>query len=926
MLDGAWGTMLQGRKLEEADYRGERFAEHTRDLKGDPDLLNLTQPEIVLDVHRQYLAAGADITTTNTFTATSIGQADYGLEDAVYDMNFAGASLARQAADEAGGRFVAGSLGPAQPDALALAARRGSRVPLGDLRRGARLLRGADPRPARRRRRLPPPGDDHRRAQRQGRDRGRAGDRAGAAALDLRDDHRPLGPHARRADARGVLALDRARESAHRRPQLLAGRDRDAAARGGARAHRRHVHELLSERGPAERLRRLRRAAARHEPAPQGAGGGRTRERRRRLLRHDARAHAPDRRGRLGPAAAQGSRPPPRDALLRARAVRALRGHDLHRDRRADERDRLGALPQPDRGRRLPGRHRRGARAGARRREHPRREHGRRPARLGAGDDDVPEHPRDRARGGAPARDDRQLALVGHPGGAALRPGQADRELDLAEGGGGGLPRQGARGPQVRRRARRDGLRRAGPGRHGRAQGRDLRPRLRPARRRGDRARGSDLRPERARGRDRHGGAQRVRQGVHRRGPADQGALPGRADLRRDLEPLVRVPRQRARARGDPLGVPLLRDPRRPRHGDRERRPASGLRGHPAGSARARRGHHLRPPSRCDRAHGRVRRHRPRRGQEARARPLLARGPRRGAALVRARPWRRRLHRGGHGRGAPVGRAPARRDRGPAHEWDGNRGRPLRLREDVPPAGREERTGDEARRCLPRAVHGGRARGGRLQLAGEARDRDGQGRRPRHRQEHRRSRPRLQQLRGDRPRRHGAERPDPRHGRGGELRPGRPLRSDHAVARRDGARGRGDGAPRARHSAPDRRRDHVEAAHGRADRARVLEGDDARARCVACRADRLGPARPRAGGHPRHRDARRPGTPAARSTRSRRGGRSFRSPRLGRGVRRSSGAPRICPRRRSPACARSSRVWPRCASTSTGSSSSTPGR
>ena len=112
VLDGAWGTMLQGRKLEEADYRGERFAEHGFDLKGDPDLLNLTQPEIVLDVHRQYLAAGADITTTNTFTATSIGQADYGLEDAVYDMNVAGASLARQAADEAGGRFVAGSLGP----------------------------------------------------------------------------------------------------------------------------------------------------------------------------------------------------------------------------------------------------------------------------------------------------------------------------------------------------------------------------------------------------------------------------------------------------------------------------------------------------------------------------------------------------------------------------------------------------------------------------------------------------------------------------------------------------------------------------------------------------------------------------------------------------------------------------------------------
>jgi 5-methyltetrahydrofolate--homocysteine methyltransferase len=112
VLDGAWGTMLQGAGLDDADYRGERFADHPRDVAGDPDLLNLTRPDLVLDIHRQYLAAGADITTTNTFTATQIGQADYGLEDAVRDMNVAGARLARQAADEAGDRFVAGSIGP----------------------------------------------------------------------------------------------------------------------------------------------------------------------------------------------------------------------------------------------------------------------------------------------------------------------------------------------------------------------------------------------------------------------------------------------------------------------------------------------------------------------------------------------------------------------------------------------------------------------------------------------------------------------------------------------------------------------------------------------------------------------------------------------------------------------------------------------
>ena len=112
VLDGAWGTMLQRAGLEDADYRGERFADHPREVAGDPDLLNLTRPDVVLDIHRRYLAAGADITTTNTFTATSIGQADYGLEGVVHELNVAGAQLARQAADEAGGRFVAGSLGP----------------------------------------------------------------------------------------------------------------------------------------------------------------------------------------------------------------------------------------------------------------------------------------------------------------------------------------------------------------------------------------------------------------------------------------------------------------------------------------------------------------------------------------------------------------------------------------------------------------------------------------------------------------------------------------------------------------------------------------------------------------------------------------------------------------------------------------------
>jgi 5-methyltetrahydrofolate--homocysteine methyltransferase len=110
VLDGAWGVLLQNRGLNEADFRGDRFKNHRRDLLNDPDLLNLTRPDIVREVHESYFAAGADIATTNTFTATSIGQADYGLEEAVYEMNVEGARIAREAAGP--DRFVAGSVGP----------------------------------------------------------------------------------------------------------------------------------------------------------------------------------------------------------------------------------------------------------------------------------------------------------------------------------------------------------------------------------------------------------------------------------------------------------------------------------------------------------------------------------------------------------------------------------------------------------------------------------------------------------------------------------------------------------------------------------------------------------------------------------------------------------------------------------------------
>jgi 5-methyltetrahydrofolate--homocysteine methyltransferase len=116
VLDGAMGTMIQRYKLTEADYRGERFADFARDLKGNNELLSLTRPAVIAEIHEGYLAAGADIIETNTFGATTIAQADYGLADLAREMNVASARLARAACDRYSTperpRYVAGALGP----------------------------------------------------------------------------------------------------------------------------------------------------------------------------------------------------------------------------------------------------------------------------------------------------------------------------------------------------------------------------------------------------------------------------------------------------------------------------------------------------------------------------------------------------------------------------------------------------------------------------------------------------------------------------------------------------------------------------------------------------------------------------------------------------------------------------------------------
>jgi 5-methyltetrahydrofolate--homocysteine methyltransferase len=116
IIDGAMGTMIQRFKLTEADFRGERFKAHPKDLKGNNELLQFTRPDVLFDIHAAYLAAGSDIIETNTFGATSIAQEDYGLAEHAREMNVAAARIARQAVDAASTtdhpRFVAGALGP----------------------------------------------------------------------------------------------------------------------------------------------------------------------------------------------------------------------------------------------------------------------------------------------------------------------------------------------------------------------------------------------------------------------------------------------------------------------------------------------------------------------------------------------------------------------------------------------------------------------------------------------------------------------------------------------------------------------------------------------------------------------------------------------------------------------------------------------
>ena len=274
ILDGAMGTMIQRRKLEESDFRGARFADHTHDLKGDNDLLVLTQPDVIETIHGEYLEAGADIIETNTFNGTATAQADYGLESVVYELNCEAARLAKRATADwtvrtpNRPRFVAGAIGPTNKtlsispdvndptfrattfDALKEAYADQTR---GLIDGGADLL-------------MVETIFDTLNAK------------AAIVAIQEvfeeksvelpvmisvtitdRSGRTPLG-----TDDRRVLGVDRARPPVLGRPQLRARRAGDAALPRRARADRRYLHQLLPERRAAECLWRVRRAAGRN--------------------------------------------------------------------------------------------------------------------------------------------------------------------------------------------------------------------------------------------------------------------------------------------------------------------------------------------------------------------------------------------------------------------------------------------------------------------------------------------------------------------------------------------------------------------------------------------------------------------------------------------------------------------------------------
>ena len=314
------GSFIQELGLDEAGFRGELYADHPQDLKGCNDLLCLTQPGAIEKIHRDYLEAGADIIETNTFNATAVSMADYGLESAVYEMNVAAGRIACRvaaeltAANPSQPRYVAGSLGPMNRT-LSLSP---------DVNRPEyravtfEQLRAAYHQQARG---LLDGGVDalmvetifdtlNAKAalfaiQEIFEERGERG-----VAHRLGYGRRPERPHAFGADHRGFLALRRTRRDGRRRGQLRSGARGDATVCAGARQHLRLLHQLLPECRAAQRVRRLRRVPGADGGCAARFCRGRLAQHRWWLLWHHARRTSPSFAGR-SPTATPHVRNPP---------------------------------------------------------------------------------------------------------------------------------------------------------------------------------------------------------------------------------------------------------------------------------------------------------------------------------------------------------------------------------------------------------------------------------------------------------------------------------------------------------------------------------------------------------------------------------------------------------------------------------------
>ena len=447
VIDGAMGTAIQRDRPAEAGYRGERFADWPSDLQGNNDLLTITQPDIIARSTASTSTAGADIIETNTFNANAISLSDYGMEELAYELNLEAARLARRSADEATAqtpdktRYVAGALGPTtrtasiSPDVNDPGARNVSFDQLvaayAEATNG--LLDG------------------------------------GSDLVFIETIFDTLNAKA------AIFAVETVFEERGRRwPVIVSGTITDASGRtlSGQVTEAfwtsiRHVAPLAVGLNCALGAKEMRpyiaemsrvadsfvscypnaglpNAFGEYDETPDETAAlhrrvrrGRLRQPGGRLLRDHARPHRGDRPRGRGQAGPQGPRGGAGHAAVGPRAVHPHRGQPVRERRRAHQHHRLGTVPQPDQGRRLRHRADRGRPAGREWRAGHRRQHGRGHDRRRRRDGPVPQAGRQRARHQPGPGDGRLLEVGGDRGRPQVRAGQADRQLHLAQGGGG---------------------------------------------------------------------------------------------------------------------------------------------------------------------------------------------------------------------------------------------------------------------------------------------------------------------------------------------------------------------------------------------------------------------------------------------------------------------------------------------------------